>query len=228
MRDLIKREDFAEILKVSLIEETKKLLDESEAKAEVLNERIVGLQKNGHVFIQSQDQQVLAAELLSEARKNIDELEECRKLFTKPLLDNKKRIDDVFAEYKTAFSGIVNSCNSGLRDYQDALEKARREEEAKQRKKMEKAAEQGKPLPMTPPPAAVEKTVQTDAGKVVFRDHWVAEITDKAKAIKYFYENGMMEMLEISQVNLNQMAKQIKNQRAIPGITIRNEKILSR
>jgi hypothetical protein len=228
MRDLIKREDFKEIFKVSLIEETKKLLDESEAKAGVLKERVIVLMKEGKAVIQSQDQQVLAAEILNQARENLDTLESCRKIFAKPLLDNKKKIDDVFAEYKTPFSEIVNACNLGLRSYQEALEKARREEEAKQRKKAEKAAEQGKPLPMTPPPAAVEKTVQTDSGKVVFRDHWIAEITDKTAAVKYFYENGMMEMLEINQTNLNQMAKQIKNQRAIPGVLIRNDKVLSR
>lgn len=228
MKDLIKREDFKEILKVSLIDETKKLLDEAEDKAEKLIEKSVKLQNDFKIIVADQEGQALAAEIFREAKENIDILEGSRKTFTGPLLDVKKRIDEVFANYKGPFLDLVNSMNKAMRDYQDVLEKAKREEEARQRKKMETAVEKGKPIPVMAPPAPVQKTVQSDAGAVTFRDNWKAEIVDKNAAIKYFYEGGQLEMLELNQANLNQMAKQIKTARMIPGIRISNEKVLSR
>ena len=133
-----------------------------------------------------------ATEFLAGIKARLDKIEEYRKFFTQPLVDQKRKIDDLFKAQSVPLTTVLNSVKRAVSDYTlEENRKARAEEDrlAKlQEKKNEKRAAAGKPLDFTPAPI-VERaapTVHTDTGKTTTKMVWKFEVTDPAKVPNKF------------------------------------------
>lgn len=139
-----------------------------------------------HLVISSDIEKANASEMLARVAKMRKALEERRVYYTKPLLEHKKRIDDLFKRWTVPLEEIDRKIRQAITNYNAVVEEERRKKEELERKKRELleeiAAEEGRELP---PPAPVEplpipKTVRTSSGTVASRMVWDFEVEDEA------------------------------------------------
>jgi len=173
------------------------------------------------------ESQKIAVSLLANIKDFKNVIEQKRKFYTVPVNDILKQINATARKYSDPFTDAESQVKSQMRTYENKLWEEKRKLEEKNRKKMEKAVEKGKPIPVVPT-VTVEKTVASDDGaKVTYRDNWIAEILDKKTLIKYAINNDLWNLISVNQSELNNLAKIYKDSKKIDGCQFVNNKIIS-
>lgn len=126
--------------------------------------------------IQSEEDVEIASKVLSKINKVLKDAESLRKEITKPLLDSKKKIDDLFKNATQAASDEDRRLRKLVIDWRS--EEARRiaKEEERRRKIQEAHAKQGHNVSA---PVEMMKTEQT-IGKSTAQKYWHFEVIDEA------------------------------------------------
>jgi hypothetical protein len=130
--------------------------------------------------------------------------------FSEPLIEAKEKLEDK------------------LRDFKKEQQAIKEKEDAKAKRKIDRAVENGNPVPVVQTPQ-VEKTIKTETTTGTYQDNWQAEVIDSKKFIDYCVEESRYDLLKVNEKELKNFAKGIKDSKVIPGIIIKNvEKISSR
>lgn len=179
----------------------------------------------------------VAAEELKEVKARFSTLEARRKAITGPIDAAKKEVMDLFRpalEFYTTAEGIIKLA---MTSYNAAVEKTRKEEEARLREaaeaerlalqikavdlesegKHEEAAvaEATSMLISAPPPV----TEAPKASGVSFRDQWEAEVVDLVALCRWVVEHPDQATLIVPNTQaLNGIAKALKGSLNIPGV----------
>ncbi len=147
------------------------------------------------IAVISENTQKLAGEKILDIRKAIKQVEDERHGWTDPLEAQKKRLIGIFKPVLTELEFAEAHLKQQLGNYfMELKEKERKEQERLQKlaqKRFDKAQESGKPTPFPVPIAPVvqmvEKTVQTEAGKITYVAQRKPMISDITK-VPYFYQ----------------------------------------
>lgn len=196
----------------------------------VIQESSPGLCKSALNFeIKTSQNQDAAFETLAVIK---DALKGIKKIQTEYSAPVKKMIKDLIDTPAKLLSAPLIEAKDilveKLRLYERDLQEIKEAAEEKHRLKIEKAAENNKPLPVpTTPAPIVEKQVKTETSTNTYIDNWTAEVTDKKAFIEYAFSVNQMDLIDINSRELKSLAKSVKNSRAIPGIVIENKKIIS-
>lgn len=160
--------------------------------AEIGKEVAVVQKKAAQITIKDAEGVKEATVFLSGIKSRIDKVEELRKFFTQPLVEQKRKIDDLFKQQSTPLVAVFNSVKRALGDYTLEQNRKAREEEERLRKLQEKKNERreaaGKPIDYTPAPV-VERaapTVHTDEGKTTTKMVWKFEIIEPSEVPRQY------------------------------------------
>lgn len=149
-------------------------------------------EQSNAIVITSPEQLQEATVFAAKVKARVDKVEEWRTFFTKPLLDQKKRIDDLFKAQSQPLTMVLTKVKRAMSDYAMAEELKAREEEAKKLKLREAAnakRESAGKAPIAAPVRTVEReapTVHTEAGKSTRKMVWKAEVVDPNKVPRQY------------------------------------------
>ncbi len=177
------------------------------------------------IAVISENTQKLAGEKILDIRKAIKQVEDERHGWTDPLEAQKKRLIGIFKPVLTELEFAESHLKQQLNDYfMKQKEAERKEQERLQKlaqKRFDKAQEAGKPTPfpvaIAPVVQMVEKTVQTEAGKITYISKWKARVTDSSKIPDEFW------LHEINYHALDTVASDTKGTAKIPGVEFYQE-----
>jgi len=175
------------------------------------------------IIVQDEPSQKKCSELYSQLRLLEKELEDKRKEYVEPFNRIVKKANEKIKAITTMIGKIRFSLGNKLTQYQLKLEDIKRKEEEKYKKKIEKAIEENKPLPVAKT-VNVQNKVETDTGKIVYKEVWRAELYDLKLFVSWCLSNNQTQSIEIKQSELNKMANFYKDTKEIPGIKINCEK----
>ncbi len=154
-----------------------------------------------------------------------NEIETIRKEKVKPIKEVAKRIDFLAGTYQKPFETAIQTIKNKVKQYNYKLEEAIRKEEEKKAKRIEKAVEAGRPIPIIPQVQQQPKTIKSDSGnKITGTDDWTYRIINKQEIIEYLVFENKMDIIEFKHVGLKAIAKINKLNNKIPGIEIYNDK----
>lgn len=202
------------------------MIDEQQALMVIEESRNVVLSQCHEIAVIDETSQRQAATLLGMVQDGIKHIETERKTWTQPLLDQKKRLDDIFKRMSQPLEDAKSKLQSQLIGYQVKLEAIRQKEEARLRalaeKRRERAEAQGKPSPIPetiiPYVQGADKTVYSDNGSLTYTTKLKGRVVDLSKIPLYFND---VQLLQPDMVAINKLVSAgIKN---IPGIEIYEE-----
>lgn len=164
-----------------------------ETKLAEISKEVVSIQKQADkIVVTNAEQMTEATTFAAGVKARLDRIEELRLFFTKPLLDQKKKIDDLFKAQSQPLEAVMKLIKRGMSDYALERERQAREEEAKLQAQRDaqnaKREAVGKPV-ITAPVRAVEREatkVHSDAGSSTQKKVWKFEITDPKKVPKKY------------------------------------------
>lgn len=154
------------------------------------------------VVIENQASMTEATELLSKVNKTLDSVKEEREKVTKPLNDALKAERARWKPVEDVLKPIVAGLREKMSEYQTALIKKQREEEAKIAARMKPGKGNLKAdtaIRKMGEVDAPDTKVESDAGSVGFREKKVLKITDMKKIPKKFWivdEDAVFEALK--------------------------------
>ena len=201
----------------------KQILREDQEIKSVIKATDLLLESARSLKIDSAEKQSRAADVLASVKKELNRIDERRKYYNEPNQEAIRRINSDAKELSKPLDEIKTIIQNKLVKYQDYLMEIKRKEDEKIQKKIEKAVENGKPVPIVPQ-NIVEKKIETEKSKTSFRDNWTADIINEAAAIKHFAVNNMFHMLCLDERQLKAFAKLNKDTVHIPGIRFWNNK----
>lgn len=149
------------------------------------------------------------SDIIKTARSYIAEIEKVWDCYSRPLLEEKRKVDGFFKAVTEPFKEIRSIIDNKLRAYAVKLEEERRKQEAKNAKKIEKAIEQGKPMPVI---NAVEThtAAVTGQSRTSYVKEWKHQIiNDKEVPREYCVPNDSIIRAAVK-----------AGQRNIPGVRI--------
>ena len=209
-----------------MIQEGKNFIKDK-AIVEVQTKSTGVVQKANEIVIDSAESQKTAMDYLAVSKSNIKEIDRIRRIFKAPYEKHiKDNIDDPAKQLKEPFQEAQKILSGKLNAYQDLLEKAKAKEDARIEKKMEKALEEGKALPIVPE-THIDTKIKTDHATTSIGDNWQAEVVDPVKAVKAIVDSGRLELLCVHQPSLNKFVKLTKDTVQFDGIKIYNKRSFS-
>jgi hypothetical protein len=153
------------------------------------DEMVVAITQEAHTIqdevkaleIKDEDAARQGAEFLTQIKTAIDELENRRKFFTKPLYDQQRNINSLFKTYREPLDEMDKILRVKIAGW-NKLQKQKQEEEVKKL-----VAETGAGVEEVTDMLTVDKTIRASGGTVRTRKVLKWEITDKTKIpSKYF------------------------------------------
>lgn len=190
----------------------------------------------------------LAADELKAIKAKAKELEQKRVSITSHLLSAKKAIDDLFRVPQDRLAEAERRLKAAMLAYSEEVERkaeaARKEAEEAQRAAAQRAAEAERAAAqagdaqaaMEAAVAAIDAQVQMvvstpaapKAAGVSVRKTVKARVTDKAAFVKFIAESSsLLELVDINESKLNQMAKALGGHLNYPGVEVFEEKTLA-
>lgn len=113
-------------------------------------------------------------------KEYLDKLEEKRTSAKEPFLKAGREIDAFFKPITTRLTTLRSALTKSMGAYYMQKEEERRKQEEKNAKKIEKAIEKGKPMPVVTQ-IVNSPQVRTDEGLTSIRKVWKCEVLDLAK-----------------------------------------------
>ncbi len=164
-----------------------------EVKLAEITKEVDNIQRKATTIVVTSAEELKDATVfVSGVKARMDKIEEWRLFFTKPLLDQKKKIDDLFKAQAQPLERVFATVKRAMSDYALEVERKAREEEEKLRKAREaqdaKREAAGKPINLAPV-RTVEReaaTVRTEAGSSTQKKFWTFEVTDATKVPKKY------------------------------------------
>lgn len=184
-------------------------LDQDRTLREIVRDAIALDKKAEDIQIQNEEGQAGALAIIKEARSFIDIIEEKRKFFSVPLNNILSSLNEKARILKDPINRIIQKVNGKLIEYKRKADEAARKEREKLQKKIERAAENGKPIPVQPQ-INVPKTVRADAGTLSYKKVWRYEIINEQEVPREYL---MLDTSKIQKV-IN------AGVRSIPGLRI--------
>jgi len=181
--------------------------------------------KSSAVAIQVADEgsQKEAVDCLGLAKNIVKTIDERRKYYTDPLGKIVKAINQSAKNIKQPFEDSMDYIKKEMVSYQYKVEELKRKADEQARKKIEKAVENNKPIPVTKT-VDVETNIKTEDTSLHFRDNWKAEVSDFKSFVEFCVKENMLNLLKVNDSALNQYAKVVKNSRAVPGCRVFNDR----
>lgn len=184
-----------------------------------------------------------AADDLREVKRLWKELESKRTAITKPLLEAKRQIDELFKPAKGWLKEAERLLKDEILQYQQTEERVARalqreadEEAAKERKRLEAKAkvasatlQKDKAEELREEAAAVvAPAVVSEAPKlagVSVRKVWKARVTDKEAFIRHVLDErkDLLPLLMVNEGSLSALARTFKDGLNLPGVTVTEE-----
>lgn len=187
-----------------------------------------------------------AADDLKKIKGRAAELEERRQRITKPLLEAKRAVDDLFREPLEWLATAERTLKGAMARYHQALEDKRRAEQARldalaraEREKLERraarAAEEGhveKAEAMAATAAVVSAPIAATRAPAVagvsYRTKYDATVSSKAELLAFVATHPMFHYLvDVNATNLRRLAESQKDAFALPGCELKIEKVLA-
>ena len=151
-------------------------------------------------------------EIAKTIKSHMTAIEDIRKTAVKPFNDKVKLINDFVKTISNALSSLDYSIRSKMRQYAEELEAERRKQEEKNAKKIEKAIEKGKPVPIIQVVETHERA-KTDVGTISYQKVWTFQIINDSQIPR--------EYCTPSESMIRAAVK--AGQRMIPGVRIYEE-----
>ena len=181
---------------------TTKPTETPEAKIAEIEKGLVPLEKEAQkIVIKSVEDVTAASAFLAKVKSYANRINEIQAFFVDPYveqrrvaLDNKRKIEAMFAPKITPLNEITTKVKRAISDYTIAEEKKAQAEEARKQairdKANEKRAEEGKGEILTPV-KTVERTaptVKTAEGRTTTRKVWKFEVVDSTKVPRQYLD----------------------------------------
>ena len=162
--------------------------------------------------VNSKEKEITAVDLTSQINRAIKKVEDLRKCYTTPLYDMQKSINRQAKEVKDPFEEMEKVLRKKCIDYHNFLEEQARKEKEKYEKKMEKALENNKPMPVEKPIQA-ETKIQSENATMSYTKKWTFEITDESKIPTEYLIPDVIKIRKMVQAGI----------RSVPGLRIYEE-----
>lgn len=179
------------------------------------------VQKVQNFKIQTEKNLIEATDFLAAISTRLKRIEELRLFFTKPLLDQKKKIDEEFKKYIEPLEKLQKDLKGGIILYRQQEEEkiqAQKEKQIEEAKKL-KGEEKQKAIEAieTNPELNQKASVVGERGSIRVRKAWDFEILDEKKVPKKY--------LKVDEVKIREDIS--KGIRKITGIKIFEKEIIS-
>lgn len=168
------------------------------------------VQKAHSLAICDEGSQKLGTDILSFVKKAYRNLETKRKVFTQPILDAKKNIDDEFKAMTIPLKEAEQVIKEKLLSYHQELRQKAEEEAKEKAKKNEEVAKKLNLPKVETKPEEVPNQAKGTIGTSYIQKRWTFELTDK--------EEVPREYLMLDNVSINNAIK--AGVREIPGLRI--------
>ena len=160
--------------------------------------------------INTEVDQSAATELIGQVKSILKALEGRRKAFTTGANDYIKTVNILYRGLKEPLERAEKVLKQKMGAFFRKQEELRQKEEIKLKKKMDRAAEKGKEIPIEQPKIESQKSVKTENSGASFIKVWKHEIIDAEKVPR--------EFCKPDEVKLNAAVK--AGLRSIPGVKI--------